>query len=166
VLELQHYFQTAAPGQVVRAVPGAGLNVPIWLLGSSLFSAQLAALLGLPYAFASHFAPDDLMAALELYRSKFRPSAALQNPYAMAGIGVFASETDREAELLFTSVQQQFVNLRRGQPGRLIRRSSLVMVSGPIRKNKTLDTHCASQSLVHRKSAGRNRRVHQENRRG
>jgi luciferase family oxidoreductase group 1 len=119
VLELQHYFQTAAPGQVVRAVPGAGLNVPIWLLGSSLFSAQLAALLGLPYAFASHFAPDDLMAALELYRSKFRPSAALQNPYAMAGIGVFAAETDREAELLFTSVQQQFVNLRRGQPGPL-----------------------------------------------
>jgi luciferase family oxidoreductase group 1 len=107
------------PGQVVRAVPGAGLNVPIWLLGSSLFSAQLAGLLGLPYAFASHFAPDDLMAALEIYRSKFRPSAALQNPYAMAGIGVFAAETDREAELLFTSVQQQFVNLRRGQPGPL-----------------------------------------------
>jgi luciferase family oxidoreductase group 1 len=119
VLELQHYFQTAVPGQVVRAVPGAGLNVPIWLLGSSLFSAQLAGLLGLPYAFASHFAPDDLMAALEIYRSKFRPSAALQNPYAMAGIGVFAAETDREAELLFTSVQQQFVNLRRGQPGPL-----------------------------------------------
>jgi len=119
VLELQHYFQTAVPGQVVRAVPGAGLNVPIWLLGSSLFSAQLAGLLGLPYAFASHFAPDDLMAALEIYRSKFRPSAALQNPYAMAGIGVFAAETDREAELLFTSVQQQFINLRRGQPGPL-----------------------------------------------
>ena len=119
VLELQHYFQTAVSGQVVRAVPGAGLNVPIWLLGSSLFSAQLAALLGLPYAFASHFAPDDLMTALELYRSKFRPSAALQNPYAMAGIGVFAAETDREAQLLFTSVQQQFINLRRGQPGPL-----------------------------------------------
>ena len=119
VLELQHYFQTAVPGQVVRAVPGAGLNVPIWLLGSSLFSAQLAGLLGLPYAFASHFAPDDLMTALALYRSKFRPSAALQNPYAMAGIGVFAAETDGEAELLFTSVQQQFVNLRRGQPGPL-----------------------------------------------
>ena len=119
VLELQHYFQTVAPGQVVRAVPGAGLNVPIWLLGSSLFSAQLAGLLGLPYAFASHFAPDDLMAALALYRSKFRPSAALQNPYAMAGIGVFAAETDREAELLFTSVQQQFVNLRRSRPGPL-----------------------------------------------
>jgi luciferase family oxidoreductase group 1 len=119
VLELQHYFQTAVPGQVVRAVPGAGLNVPIWLLGSSLFSAQLAGLLGLPYAFASHFAPDDLMTALALYRSKFRPSAALQNPYAMAGIGVFAAETDREAELLFTSVQQQFINLRRGQPGPL-----------------------------------------------
>jgi luciferase family oxidoreductase group 1 len=119
VLELQHYFQTAGPGQVVRAVPGAGLNVPIWLLGSSLFSAQLAALLGLPYAFASHFAPDDLMAALALYRGKFRPSETLRHPYAMAGVGVFAAGTDREAELLFTSVQQQFVNLRRGRPGPL-----------------------------------------------
>jgi len=119
VLELQHYFQTAAPGQVVRAVPGAGLDVPIWLLGSSLFSARLAALLGLPYAFASHFAPDDLMAALELYRTEFRPSSALRHPYAMAGISVFAADTDREGELLFTSVQQQFINLRRGRPGPL-----------------------------------------------
>ena len=119
VLELQHYFQAAVPGQVVRAVPGAGLDIPIWLLGSSLFSAQLAALLGLPYVFASHFAPDDLLAALELYRSKFRPSSALRQPYAMAGISVFAADTDREAELLFTSVLQQFINLRRGRPGPL-----------------------------------------------
>ncbi len=119
VLELQHYFQTAAPGQVVRAVPGAGLKVPIWLLGSSLFSAQLAALLGLPYVFASHFAPDDLMTALAIYRETFRPSATLQHPYAMAAISIFAAETDREAELLFTSIQQQFVNLRRGRPGPL-----------------------------------------------
>jgi len=119
VLELQHYFETATPGQVVRAVPGAGLNVPIWLLGSSLFSAQLAALLGLPYVFASHFSPDDLMTALALYRSKFQPSAALKTPYAMAGINVFAADTDEAAQLLFTSVQQQFINLRRGRPGPL-----------------------------------------------
>ena len=119
VLELQAYFRSAAPGQVVRAVPGAGLNVPIWLLGSSLFSAQLAAALGLPYAFASHFAPDDLMAALALYRSKFRPSESLQRPYAMACINVFAAETDSVAVRLFTSIQQQFINLRRGSPGPL-----------------------------------------------
>jgi luciferase family oxidoreductase group 1 len=119
VLELQHYFQTAAPGQVVRAVPGAGLNVPIWLLGSSLFSAQLAALLGLPYAFASHFAPDDLMMALALYRDKFRPSEALRRPYAMACISIFAADTDHEAASLRTSLEQQFINLRRGNPGPL-----------------------------------------------
>ncbi len=119
VLELQAYFRSASPGQVVRAVPGAGLNVPIWLLGSSLFSAQLAALLGLPYAFASHFAPDDLMAALALYRDNFRPSEALRRPYAMAGIAVFAADTEPEAARLLTSAQQQFINLRRGNPGPL-----------------------------------------------
>src|ERR1700685_3075733 len=97
VLELQAYFRSVAPGQVVRAVPGAGLNVPIWLLGSSLFSAQLAALLGLPYAFASHFAPDDLLAALALYRGEFQPSETLRRSYAMAGLSVFAADTDREA---------------------------------------------------------------------
>jgi len=100
-------------------VPGAGLNVPIWLLGSSLFSAQLAAALGLPFAFASHFAPDHLMSALQLYRSQFRPSAALAQPYAMVGLSVIAAESDREAQRLFTSLQQQFVNLRRGRPGPL-----------------------------------------------
>ena len=119
VLELQSYFQTAAPAQAVRAVPGAGLDIPIWLLGSSLFSAQLAAMLGLPYAFASHFAPADLMTALELYREKFRPSAALRQPYSMACIPVVAAATDREAGRLATSLQQQFVNLRRGTPGPL-----------------------------------------------
>ena len=119
VLELQAYFRTAAPGQVVRAVPGAGLDVPIWLLGSSLFSAKLAALLGLPYAFASHFAPDNLMAALALYRGEFRPSKVLQRPYAMAGIAVCAADTTQEAVRLFTSLQQQFINLRRGSPGPL-----------------------------------------------
>ncbi len=119
VAELQAYFRPIAPGQAVRAVPGAGLDVPIWLLGSSLFSAQLAAAYGLPFAFASHFAPDLLAEALEIYRRDFKPSAAYGQPYAMAAIGVYAAETDREAERLFTSQQQAFVNLRRGTPGPL-----------------------------------------------
>lgn len=103
----------------MRAVPGAGLNVPIWLLGSSLFSAELAATLGLPFAFASHFAPDYLMHALELYRSRFRPSEAMDKPHAMVGVNVFAADTDAEARRLFTSLRRQFVNLRRGVPGLL-----------------------------------------------
>jgi luciferase family oxidoreductase group 1 len=119
VQELQGYFRPVQPGQAVQAVPGAGLSVPIWLLGSSLFGAQLAATLGLPYAFASHFAPDDLEEALRLYREEFRPSAALAKPYAMAAIGVCAAETDAEAARLFTSLQQNFLNLRRGTPGPL-----------------------------------------------
>ena len=119
VLELQAYFRASTVDQLVRAVPGAGLNVPIWLLGSSLFSAQLAALLGLPFAFASHFAPDDLMAALALYRSQFRPSEVLPRPYAMAGLSVCAADTNDEATRLVTSLQQQFINLRRGNPGPL-----------------------------------------------
>jgi luciferase family oxidoreductase group 1 len=117
--ELQRYFAPAAPGQPVRAVPGAGLTVPIWLLGSSLFSAELAAALGLRFAFASHFAPDYLLQAIELYRSRFRPSDALVEPYVMAGIAVFAADTDAEARRLFTSAQLQFLNLRRGMPGQL-----------------------------------------------
>jgi len=119
VAELQAWFAPVQPGQAVRAVPGAGLNVPIWLLGSSLFSAQLAAQMGLPFAFASHFAPDYLMRALDIYRSTFQPSAALAKPYAMAGLNVFAAETDAAARRLFTSLQQQFINLRRGTPGPL-----------------------------------------------
>ncbi|MEO6569781.1 MAG: LLM class flavin-dependent oxidoreductase [Opitutaceae bacterium] len=119
VQELQSYFRPAQPNQAVRAIPGAGLPVPIWLLGSSLFSAQLAAAMGLPYAFASHFAPGDLEEALTLYRDGFRPSAALQRPYAMAAIGVCAADTDVEAARLFTSLQQNFLNLRRGSPGPL-----------------------------------------------
>ena len=100
-------------------MPGAGLQVPIWLLGSSLFTAQLAAALGLPFAFASHFAPDHLMSALQLYRRQFRPSPALAQPYAMVGLSVIAADSDGEAQRLFTSLQQQFVNLRRGHPGPL-----------------------------------------------
>ncbi len=119
VVELLSYFKAVQPGQTVRAYPGAGLNVPVWILGSSLFGAQLAAALGLPFAFASHFAPDHLMPALELYRANFRPSDYLERPYAMAGIAVFAAESEQEARWLFTSLQMQFVNLRRGQPGPL-----------------------------------------------
>jgi len=119
VLELQAYLAAVRPGQAVQAVPGAGLEVPLWILGSSLFGAQLAAALGLPYAFASHFAPDALMQALEVYRATFKPSQQLAQPYAMACINVFAAATDGEARRLFTSLQQQFINLRRGNPGRL-----------------------------------------------
>jgi luciferase family oxidoreductase group 1 len=119
VMELQAYFRPVVPGQAVQAVPGAGLRVPIWLLGSSLFSAQLAAALGLPFAFASHFAPDLLMEALGQYRSQFRPSDSLKRPHAMAAVAVFAADTDAEASRLFTSLQQSFVSLRRGTPGPL-----------------------------------------------
>jgi luciferase family oxidoreductase group 1 len=103
----------------VRAVPGAGLRVPVWILGSSLFGAQLAAELGLPYAFASHFAPAGMMQAIEVYRGRFRPSEQLAAPYVMLGVNVFAAETDGEARRLFTSLQQAFVNLRCGRPGPL-----------------------------------------------
>jgi luciferase family oxidoreductase group 1 len=119
VVELVGYFEDPEPGQKIRAVPGAGLRVPIWLLGSSLYSAQLAAILGLPFAFASHFAPDALMQALAIYRSRFKPSKYLDRPYTMLGVNVFAAETDAEAQWMFSSLQQQFINLRRGTPGLL-----------------------------------------------
>jgi luciferase family oxidoreductase group 1 len=115
VLELQSYFKTPEPQQAVQAIPGAGLRVPIWLLGSSLFSAQLAGMLGLPYAFASHFAPDYLMQALDVYRSKFEPSEYLDKPYAMVGVNVVAADTDEEARRLFTSQQMQSLNMMRGK---------------------------------------------------
>jgi luciferase family oxidoreductase group 1 len=119
VQELQSYFEPAEPGQQIRAVPGAGLRVPIWLLGSSLFSAQLAAMMGLPFAFASHFAPADMMQALALYRRRFTPSKQLERPYAMLGVNVIAAGTDAEARRLFTSHQQAFTLLRRGMPGQI-----------------------------------------------
>ncbi|WP_029415157.1 LLM class flavin-dependent oxidoreductase [Brevundimonas bacteroides] len=119
VVELMHWFEPAEDGQRLRANPGEGQDVPIWILGSSTFGAQLAAHLGLPYAFASHFAPGDMMAAIRLYRETFRPSARLDRPYVMLGFNVFAAETNEEARLLFTSVQQAFVNLRTGRPGKL-----------------------------------------------
>jgi luciferase family oxidoreductase group 1 len=119
VVELMGYFRPAESGQAVRAVPGAGLDVPVWILGSSLFGAQLAAALGLPYAFASHFAPAALFPALELYRAQFRPSERLARPYVMLGVNVFAADTGESAARLFTSLQQAFVNLRRGHPAPL-----------------------------------------------
>ncbi|MES0023523.1 MULTISPECIES: LLM class flavin-dependent oxidoreductase [unclassified Mesorhizobium] len=119
VVELMGYFQPAAEGQRIHAVPGEGQKVPVWILGSSLYGAQLAAMLGLPYAFASHFAPAELDHALEIYRSRFQPSEQLDKPYVMLGLNVFAAPTDSEAKLLFTSLQQAFVNLRTGRAGRL-----------------------------------------------
>ncbi len=119
VLELQAYFAPARPGQMIRAVPGSGLDIPIWLLGSSMYSAELAARMGLPFAFASHFAPDYLLQALDLYRRTFRPSRSLEKPYAMPALNAIAADTDEEARRLFKSAQQQFINLRRGVPGRL-----------------------------------------------
>jgi len=117
VVELLRYFEPAEPGQPVRAVPGAGIDVPVWILGSSLFGARLAAMLGLPYAFASHFAPDAMTQALELYRREFQPSPRLAQPYAMLALNVVAADTTDEARRLFTTLQQSFVNLRRGKLG-------------------------------------------------
>lgn len=114
VLELQSYFAPAQPEQRVQAVPAAGTNVPLWILGSSTFGAHLAAELGLPYAFASHFAPEQLLPALEIYRSHFKPSHQLDRPYAMVGVNVIAAETDREARRLATTQQMSFANLARG----------------------------------------------------
>ena len=119
VLELMAYFNPPATGLPVRAIPGQGLNIPIWMLGSSLFGAQAAAALGLPYAFASHFAPAQMMEAIDVYRRHFRPSQQLQQPYVMLGFNVFAADTDEQAHLLATSIQQAFVNLRTGRPAQL-----------------------------------------------
>jgi len=122
VLELQSFLAVLEPGEprpAVRAVPGRGTEVPIWILGSSTFGAELAASLGLPYAFASHFAPDALFDALEIYRKRFKPSKQLNHSYAMVGVNVVAADTDEEAQRLFTTVQQSFTNLLRSSPGQL-----------------------------------------------
>ena len=116
VLELMAYFDPVQPGQGVRAVPGAGLDVPIWILGSSLFGAQVAAALGLPFAFASHFAPAQMEQAIDVYRRLFRPSTQRERPYLMLGFNVFAADSQAQARLLATSMQQAFVNLRSGRP--------------------------------------------------
>jgi luciferase family oxidoreductase group 1 len=117
VVELLEYFEPERHGQAVRAVPGAGVEVEAWILGSSLFGAHLAARLGLPYAFASHFAPDMLVQALEHYRANFQPSVRLIRPHVMLALNVVAADSDPQARRLFTSQQQGFVNLRRGRPG-------------------------------------------------
>lgn len=117
VVELMGYLGDPEPGQLVRAVPGSGTKVPLWILGSSLFGAQLAAALGLPYAFASHFAPQALERAVEIYRQRFRPSDVLDRPRVMLGVNVFAADTDREAERLATTLKQAFLALRTGKRG-------------------------------------------------
>ncbi len=134
VVELMKYFDPVQPGQAVRAVPGAGLDVEMWILGSSLFGAQLAAMLGLPYAFASHFAPDALEQAIAIYRQSFRPSARLAQPHVMLALNVVAAETDDEAHRLFTTQQQAFVNLRRGKPG---------LVPPPLESGDAIYGYCA-----------------------
>ena len=120
VAELQAFLGPVQPNQRVQAVPGGGTNVPLWILGSSLYGAQVAAHFGLPYAFASHFAPDALMQALQVYRDRFRPSAQLSRPHAMVGVNVIAADTDAEAKRLFTSAQQSFTNIFRGTRGKLL----------------------------------------------
>jgi luciferase family oxidoreductase group 1 len=119
VAELIDYLGPATPGRRVLAFPGVGTEVPIWILGSSLFGAQVAAALGLPFAFASHFAPAQMMEAVELYRARFRPSQQQARPYVMLGFNIFAADSDAEARYLSTSMQQAFVNLRSGRPGQL-----------------------------------------------
>jgi luciferase family oxidoreductase group 1 len=119
VVELIDYFRAGDAGRQVRAVPGEGQDVPVWILGSSLFGARLAAMLGLPYAFASHFAPAAMDEAIRLYRTSFRPSEQLDRPYVMLGFNVFAADTDEEAQSLATSLMQAFVSLRTGRPGKL-----------------------------------------------
>lgn len=117
VVELLALLGPVAEGQAVQAVPGGGLEVPVWILGSSTYGAQLAAMLGLPYAFASHFAPEHLLDALEIYRARFEPQGRLDAPHAMAAVNVFAAESDEEARRLFTSVQRAFTDVLRGTPG-------------------------------------------------
>ncbi|MCW8088107.1 LLM class flavin-dependent oxidoreductase [Sabulicella glaciei] len=119
VVELLGYFRPSEPGQALQAVPGAGLDLEAWILGSSTYGAQLAAYLGLPYAFASHFAPAQMTDAIAIYREQFRPSERLAKPHVMVGVNVFAAKSDAEARWLFTSLQQAFLNLRRGRPGKL-----------------------------------------------
>jgi len=136
VVELLRYFEPAQPDQPVRAVPGAGVDVDVWILGSSLFGARLAAMLGLPYAFASHFAPDALEQALALYRREFKPSARLARPHVMLALNVVAAESDAEAARLFTTQQQAFVNLRRGRPG---------LVPPPLESAAAIGSYCTPQ---------------------
>ncbi|MDR3385950.1 MAG: LLM class flavin-dependent oxidoreductase [Rudaea sp.] len=136
VVELMRYFEPARAGQAVRAVPGAGIEVEMWILGSSLFGARLAAALGLSYAFASHFAPDAMEEALALYRRDFRASSRLAQPHVMLALNVVAADTDGEAARLFTTQQQAFVNLRRGHPG---------LVPPPLASAAAMNSYCTPE---------------------
>lgn len=139
VVELLSYFQPAEMDQKLRAVPGAGLNVPLWILGSSTFGAQLAAILGLPYAFASHFAPTELDRALQIYRERFTPSEYLSKPNAMVAVNVVVADTNDEAEFLFSSQRQAFVNLRTGRAGPLPRPMENFLETLPMQNRLMLD---------------------------
>jgi luciferase family oxidoreductase group 1 len=145
VVELMGYF--AGDNGRVRAIPGEGLRIPVWILGSSLFGAQLAATLGLPYAFASHFAPAQMDDAIRIYRERFQPSQQLARPYLMLGFNCIAADTDEEAELLATSVQQAFVNLRSGQPGKLPPPRPGYLDSLPLQARATLDHVLACSAI-------------------
>jgi luciferase family oxidoreductase group 1 len=138
VQELQRLLAPAQPGQRLVATPGAGTNVPIWLLGSSLFSAQLAAELGLPYAFASHFAPRYLLQALQIYRERFRPSATLARPYVAIGVPVIAAPSDEEAEYLASSTYQRVLGILTGRRGLLPRPSENYMASLPVQQRAAI----------------------------
>ncbi len=147
VMELMAYLKPHEPGQRVRAIPGEGMRIPIWILGSSLFGAQLAAMLGLPYAFASHFAPGQMMEAIAVYRENFRPSEQLDRPYLMLGYNVFAADTDEEAALLATSVQKAFVALRTGNPTQLQPPEAGFLESLPGPQRATLDHVLACSAI-------------------
>jgi luciferase family oxidoreductase group 1 len=145
VVELMGYF--GGENGRVRAVPGEGLRIPVWILGSSLFGAQLAAMLGLPYAFASHFAPTQMMQAIRVYRERFQPSDQLQQPYVMLGFNCIAADSDEEAQLLATSIQQAFVNLRSGQPSKLPPPKAGYLESLPLQARATLDDVLACSAI-------------------
>ena len=147
VMELRAYFAPHDPSARVRAIPGEGLEVPLWILGSSLFGAELAALLGLPFAFASHFAPQMMGQAVALYRSRFQPSAQIAAPYVMLGFNVFAADSDDEGELLATSLYQAFVNLRSGRPGKLPRPHPGYRESLPLEAGLMLDDMLSSSAI-------------------
>ena len=147
VVELMAYLKPSEPGQRVRAIPGEGLRIPVWILGASLFGAQLAAMLGLPYAFASHFAPAQMFEAIAAYREGFQPSEQLNKPYVMLGYNVFAADSDEEAQTLATSMQQAFVALRTGNPGRLQPPKKGYLESLPLTQRAMLD-HVLSCSAI------------------
>ncbi|WP_338502964.1 LLM class flavin-dependent oxidoreductase [Sphingomonas kaistensis] len=145
VLELQSYLRGGE--QRVRAVPGEGMDIPLWILGSSTFGAQLAAMLGLPYAFASHFAPGQMMDAIKIYRETFRPSAQLAEPYVMLGFNVIAADSEEEAHLLATSIQQAFVALRTGTPGKLPPPQAGFMNTLPLQARAMLDQFLSASAI-------------------